>query len=76
MVKNWWSANASNRTQSRRSLTCLMLLVSWEIWKERNVRVFCNVAVPVGVLVAKIKDEMALWCLAGAKHLCNIMPRE
>ena len=71
-VKNWWSANASNRTQSRRPLTCLMLLVSWEIWKERNARVFRNVAVPVGVLVARIKDEMALWCLAGAKHLCNI----
>ena len=75
-VKSWWSATASNTTQSRRPLTCLMLLVSWEIWKERNARVFRNVAVPVGVLVARIKDEMTLWCLAGAKHLCNIMPRE
>ena len=53
-----------------------MLLISWEIWKARNARVFHNNAVPVGVLVARIKEEASLWCLAGANILCNIMPQE
>ena len=75
-VKVWWRHNATHMTQSRRPLISLMMLISWEIWKERNARVFRNTAVPVGVIVAKIKDECSLWSLAGAKHLCNIMPRE
>ncbi|KAM3386139.1 hypothetical protein ACQJBY_009655 [Aegilops geniculata] len=75
-VKDWWSLNATRKTQSRKPLISLMLLVSWEIWKERNARVFRNLAVPVGVIVARIKEECNLWCLAGAKHLCNSMPRE
>ena len=75
-VKDWWSQNATKQTPSRRPLVSLMMLISWEIWKERNARVFRNTAVPVGVLVAKIKEECSLWSLAGAKHLCNIMLRE
>ena len=42
-----------------------------EIWKEWNARVFRNVAVPVGVLVARIKDEAAIWRLADAKISCR-----
>ena len=26
-------------------------------------------------LVSKIKEEVAMWCLAGAKSLSNVMPR-
>lgn len=56
------------------SLWCL--LISWEIWKQRNTRVFLNIAVSVGVLVAKIKEECSLWSLAGAMHLYNIMAQK
>ncbi|KAF7079507.1 hypothetical protein CFC21_083728 [Triticum aestivum] len=75
-VKEWWHNIASGRSQSQRALLSLMLLISWEIWNERNARVFCSMKVPVGVLVTRIKAETSLWCFAGAKYLCNIMPRE
>ena len=75
-VKEWWRNIASGRSESRRALLSLMLLISWEIWKERNARVFRSTAIPVGVLVTRVKAETSLWCLAGAKYLCNIMPRE
>ncbi|KAF6999229.1 hypothetical protein CFC21_015291 [Triticum aestivum] len=75
-AKEWWSLNATTKTQFRRPLISLMLLISWEIWKERNARVFRNVAVPVGVIVAKIKEECSLWGLAGAKYLRTLMPQE
>uniref|UniRef100_A0A453SEU3 Uncharacterized protein n=1 Tax=Aegilops tauschii subsp. strangulata TaxID=200361 RepID=A0A453SEU3_AEGTS len=73
-VKDWWQLNACSFSQSRRALISLMMLISWEIWKERNARVFRNTAVPVGVIVAKIKEEASMWCLAGAKILSNVMP--
>ncbi|KAI4965670.1 hypothetical protein ZWY2020_049703 [Hordeum vulgare] len=75
-VKGWWGHKAFRMTQSRRPLISLMLLISWEVWKERNARVFRNAAVPVGGIVAKTKEECSVWCLAGAKHLRNLMPRE
>ncbi|KAI4974652.1 hypothetical protein ZWY2020_048259 [Hordeum vulgare] len=75
-VKEWWSQNATKRAPSRRLLVSLIMLISWEIWNECNARVFRNTSVPVGVVVAKIKEECSLWILVGAEHLCNIMPRE
>ena len=53
-----------------------MMLVAWEIWNERNARVFRNTAAPTTVVIAKIRDEASIWARAGAKYLCNIMPRE
>jgi hypothetical protein len=57
------------------AVTC-NVLVSWEIWKERNVHVFRNNAFTSSMLVTKIKDEAALWILAGAKACSVVMPRE
>ncbi|KAF7052146.1 hypothetical protein CFC21_060289 [Triticum aestivum] len=85
MIKDWlglhdvhssdWS-DATKKTQSQRPLASLMLLISWELWNERNAWIFRNTAVPVGVIVATIKEEASLWSMAGARHLSNIMPRE
>jgi hypothetical protein len=75
-VKAWWNLIDSNMSQSRRPMMSLIMLISWEIWNERNARVLRNTAVPVGVLVARIKDVSKLWCLAGAKYLGNVVPRE
>jgi hypothetical protein len=60
----------------RKSLVLLIFLVSWEVWRERNARVFRNVATLPIIIVAKIRAEAALWSLAGAKNLGSIMPRE
>ncbi|XBJ02722.1 hypothetical protein VPH35_022034 [Triticum aestivum] len=75
-VKEWWSHNATKKTQSRRPPASLMLLIFWELWNERNARIFRNNAVLVGVIVARIKEETSLWSMAGARHLGNIMLRE
>ena len=52
------------------------MLVSWEIWKERNARVFRSSATPTAVVVRNIKEEVRLWVMAGAKNLGVVMPRE
>ena len=75
-VKAWWNLIDSNASQSRRAMMSLIMLISWEIWNERNARVFRNTAVPVGVLVARIKDVSKCWCLAGAKYLSTVVLRE
>ncbi|KAF6984866.1 hypothetical protein CFC21_002813 [Triticum aestivum] len=86
MIKYWlglhdvhssdWSQNGTKKTQSRRPLASLMLLVSWELWNERNARIFRNTVVLVEVIVARIKEEASLWSMAGTRHLSNIMSRE
>jgi hypothetical protein len=72
----WWRDAIHKRGEQRKGLASFMILISWEVWKERNTRVFNNKATTAPMLVAKIKDEIALWSLAGAKALSNIMPRE
>ena len=52
------------------------MLVTWEVWKERNARVFQHVCRLPSVLVEAIKAEARLWIIAGAKHLGSLMPRE
>jgi hypothetical protein len=60
----------------RKGLLSLALLVVWEIWKERNARVFRNKLSSSVVIFELIKAEARLWILVGAKHLGDLMPRE
>jgi predicted negative regulator of RcsB-dependent stress response len=75
-VKDWWDQVIHKRGETRKALTSFAMLISWKIWKERKARVFQNHASSSAMLVSKIKEEAALWCLAGAKALCNIMRRD
>jgi hypothetical protein len=59
---------------SRKGLASLILLVIWEIWKERNARVFRKKLSPTFVILDKIKSEDRLWVLAGAKRLDDLLP--
>jgi hypothetical protein len=43
------------------------LLVLWQIWLERNARIFRQASSSVATTMAKINDEAAAWDLAGAK---------
>ena len=54
----------------------LAMLISWDIWNERNARVFRNHSMTNNMIVAKIKDEVNMWGLVGAKHLSIVMLRE
>ena len=75
-VKAWWCSITRVQGRRRKGLSSLLLLVSWEIWNERNARVFRNVASMPSLIISNIKRGAGLWGMAGAKHLCNIMPRE
>ncbi|KAM0838878.1 hypothetical protein ACQ4PT_060692 [Festuca glaucescens] len=69
-LHSWWSLMTK-----RKDLASLALL-SWEIWNERNGRVFNNKHAPPSVILQKIKSEAKLWILAGDKCMGNLMPRE
>jgi hypothetical protein len=61
-VKEWWESVIYNNGTGRKSLASLIMLTSWEIWNERNVRVFRNVSTMPTAVVQEIKLEVALWC--------------
>jgi hypothetical protein len=75
-IREWWSSMAEGSSPHRKGLASLVLLTVWEIWKERNARVFRHKASPSFVIVDKIKCEARLWVIAGAKRLGDLMPGE
>ena len=58
------------------AIRSLSLLVIWEIWRERNARVFRKHETSVLRLLAKIKSEAAAWVKAGAKALESLILRD
>jgi hypothetical protein len=46
---------------------------SWEIWKERNERVFSNKSSLPSVIMHKIREEGKDWVLAGANGLRELL---
>jgi hypothetical protein len=75
-IDSWWNLLAGGDTPCRKAVSSLTLLITWEIWNERNARIFRNKHAPTQVVIEKIKTEARLWVLAGAKHLGNVMPGE
>jgi hypothetical protein len=75
-IEEWWTHLAETASPNHKGLSSLTLLIVWEIWKERNARVFRKKLSPMFVILEKIKCEARLWVLAGAKRLGIIMPRE
>lgn len=71
---NWWLRMAST-SPSRKAVSTLTLLITWEVWKERNAHVFNNKSTPPLVILENIKTETRLWVLAGARCLGVLMPR-
>jgi hypothetical protein len=56
-----------------KSLRTAIMLISWEIWKERNERVFNNKSSLPSVIMHKIREEGKNWILAGAKGLGELL---
>ncbi|OEL17550.1 hypothetical protein BAE44_0021431, partial [Dichanthelium oligosanthes] len=57
-----------------RAVRSLILLVAWELWNQRNARIFRRKFTSSEDLV-KIKEEATTWCAARAKWLSEIIPR-
>jgi hypothetical protein len=68
-VEEWWTTIALAHEGRRKAMASLLMLVTWELWKERNARNFNNVSTLPIVIFGKIKSEARTWVLVGAKHL-------
>lgn len=56
----------TNVKEQRKLARTLSKLVCWEIWNERNRRIFKQTILETAALTSKIKEEAAAWRLAGA----------
>jgi hypothetical protein len=75
-IKEWWTLLVDGATPHCKALVSLTLLIVWELWNERNARVFHNKQSPSFVILDKIKFGARLWAIAGAKKLGSIVPGE
>jgi hypothetical protein len=73
-IQHWWSGLTEGSSHHRKGLASLALLIVWEIWQERNARIFRKKLSPTFVILDKIKCEARLWVLAGAKRLGKMIP--
>jgi hypothetical protein len=60
-VLQWWTNITEAPDIHHHGTTSLLLLVLWEIWLERNARVFNRVESSVQTVFAKIKSETSSW---------------
>ncbi|KAF2909889.1 hypothetical protein DAI22_11g060600 [Oryza sativa Japonica Group] len=57
----------------QKGLRSAVLTTLWEIWMERNNRIFREKESTASALASKIIDELHLWKMAGAKGVKCIM---
>jgi hypothetical protein len=57
LVSDWWSAMDHTICVAKQGLRSLTILACWEVWKERNARIFKHIGMPNHLLLQKIKDE-------------------
>ncbi|XP_071680109.1 uncharacterized protein [Lolium perenne] len=72
-VLDYWQAIARTPTSSTKGLRTAIVLIAWEIWKERNERVFNNKSSLPSEIMLRIRDEGKDWILAGAKGLAELV---
>lgn len=65
-LADWWLATRCRFQKSYRAdFDCAFMLICWLIWKERNARIFQHVSKLLDQLAEDIKDEIAVWRVAG-----------
>nr|TKW34165.1 hypothetical protein SEVIR_2G286550v2 [Setaria viridis] len=68
-LHSWWIALLAAPVASGKGLRSLIILVLWEIWPERNHRIYRHKEPSANRIVNCIKDQTAVWITVGAKHL-------
>lgn len=71
---DWWQQAKLDTPKPLRKGLASAALLMWLIWKQWNERIFEGAQPSVQNLVARIKDEAALWARAGAKGLRVVLP--
>lgn len=65
--QSWYRSLVGQQTKERRkTILTLANLVCWEIWKERNRRIFEKEERTASAMIAKTLEEIQVWRLAGA----------
>ncbi|XBJ27109.1 hypothetical protein VPH35_004423 [Triticum aestivum] len=75
-IKEWWCSNDGMVQNYRKAKTSLQMLICWEIWNERNARVFRSKPCHPSRVVVTIKDEAKTWVIAWARLLGNLIMGE
>lgn len=70
-IVDWWTTVAETRGLLRKVTVTILILITWEIWKERNARIFHTKSTVPPELPAKIKEEGRTWSLTGASVWSN-----
>lgn len=76
MADEWSRLRTGLHKQQKKGVDTLFILVCWQLWKERNARVFRSKAATTQGLVQVIREEAIMWIRAGAMHLGSLIPRE
>jgi hypothetical protein len=81
---NWGQANdlgqwfvdmgSSGQRSTRDGVRSMIMLTVWEIWKERNNRVFSKITRTSEQVFSAIQDEAKIWIRAGNRGLEMVLP--
>ena len=76
-VLKWWEVwRCLWVGEYKQGADSIFALVAWEIWKERNARLFRGaVTQPMQLMEASIRHQAELWVQAGAKGLGSLLQR-
>jgi len=67
-LDDWWTRLPRVPSNDAKDLRSLNMLVLWEIWLERNERIFKHKETTCPMMISRIKDQASCWMAAGAKH--------
>ena len=59
---------------TKKGQSSLVILTLWQVWKERNRRIFQHQQNDVMGMVAIIKEEARAWIISGANFLAAYLP--
>jgi hypothetical protein len=67
-LRSWWRQSSDrNQGNKKRRLNSVIMLVTWNIWIERNRRVYENSYKMLEQIIVQIKQEANDWAIASGQ---------